>query len=62
MSVRRLKRGQKGRCSWCQEQATHRGFMFGKYACDAHLVELAEWDRRAQAPDYSDAAFIGGWR
>lgn len=58
MAVRRLKGKQRGpKCSWCAERATHRGFMFGKHACESHMAQLVAWDEREQAPDYSDAAF-----
>lgn len=58
MAVRKLKAKQRGpQCSWCQERATHRGFMFSRHACDNHIPELTAWDRQAQAPDYSDAEF-----
>jgi hypothetical protein len=61
MTVRQLKRGQNLKCSWCAENATHRGFVFAKSACPIHHQELVEWDRKAQAEDYSDAAFYGGF-
>lgn len=62
MTVRRLKGKQTGlKCSWCEAKALHRGYGFGKLACAVHLPELTEWDRREQAPDYSDAAFYGGY-
>jgi hypothetical protein len=62
MSVYRLKPKQRGaKCSWCGGRATHRGFMFGKFACLEHLSDLQAWDKKAQQPDYSDAAFYGGF-
>lgn len=62
MSVYRLKAKQWGpRCSWCGARATHRGFMHAKHACPTHFAELEAWDRKEQAPDYSNAAFYGGF-
>lgn len=62
MTVRRILPKQKGRkCDWCGDLATQRGFMWRKCACGRHLAELQAWDRREQAPDYSDAAFVGGY-
>lgn len=62
MTVRKLKAKQRGaKCDWCDEKATLRGYGFGKHSCEQHRKELEEWDRRAQAPDYSDAAFYGGF-
>lgn len=62
MAVRLLRAKQRGpKCSWCTEKATHRGFGFGRLACSAHLTTLHDWDRRESAPDYSDAAFVGGF-
>jgi hypothetical protein len=49
------------KCNWCGQQAVLRGFMFGRVSCQAHHDALLEWDRKAQAPDYSDAAFYGGF-
>lgn len=62
MTVRRLKLRQRGHaCSWCTNKATHRGYGFGKLACADHMTALEQWDRRESAPDYSDAAFYGGF-
>lgn len=62
MAVRKLKTKQRGpKCSWCETKATYRGFMFGKHACEEHMAELKAWDKRATAPDYSDASFYGGY-
>lgn len=62
MSVRQLKSKQRGpTCSWCASKATHRGFMFGKFACADHRANLEAWDAREQTPDYSDAAFQGNF-
>lgn len=62
MTVRRLKAKQRGPvCSYCESKAEYRGFGFGKFACEQHVPELTAWDRREQAPDYSDAAFVGGF-
>lgn len=60
MAVRPLKPKQRGpRCSWCAERATHRGFMFSRYACSSHLTQLEEWDTKETRPDTSDAAHYG---
>jgi len=60
--VYKLKAKQRGpKCSYCDERATHRGFMFGKFSCEQHLAELEQWDRRETAPDYSDAQFYAGY-
>jgi hypothetical protein len=62
VTVRKLRAKQRGpKCSWCDAKAIQRGFMFSRFACADHAAELAAWDARAQAPDYSDAAFIGGF-
>lgn len=62
MAVRKLKTKQRGpKCSYCEHRATHRGFGFGWFSCDKHIDQLTEQDRRDSAPDYSDAAFIGGF-
>ena len=60
MTVRKLRSKQGFGCSWCDKRATHRGFMYGKKACADHMEQLRDWDRRAQAPDYSEAAFYAG--
>lgn len=63
MAVRKLRSKQFGpECSFCDERAIWRGFMFNKFACAAHRSALVAWDRKATAPDYSDAAFYGGWQ
>ena len=62
MTVYRIKaKNGAHKCDWCGERATLRGFGWGKKACPDHADELSAWDRKAQAPDYSDAAFYGGY-
>jgi len=62
MAVKRLRAKQRGpSCSWCSERASHRGYGSAKFSCPDHLSELEEWDRRESTPDYSDAAFYGGY-
>lgn len=62
MTVRRIKTKQgKHSCSWCDRQAIYRGYGWGKCSCAAHQPELQDWDRKAQAPDHSDAQFYAGY-
>ncbi len=62
MSVRKLKAKQRGPfCSYCQQRATHRGGMFTRFASANHLEVLQSDDRKANTPDYSDAAFYAGY-
>lgn len=51
----------KHTCSWCNNQAIHRCFGFTKVACKDHYSELEAYNRRENMPDYSDAAFYGGF-
>lgn len=63
MAVYRLKPKQTGRrCSYCEKLARYRGSMFVKVSCEVHLANLKDWDKKETAPDYSDAAFIGGFQ
>lgn len=61
MTVRRLRSKQRGPiCSFCSKRADLRGVGFSRFACEAHRELLEAEDRRASAPDHSDAAFALG--
>lgn len=61
MTVRPLKPKQRGpRCQWCDNRATHRGYGHA-LGCGDHLVALRQQDEVNSEPDYSDAAFYGGY-